>query len=227
MIPLLDENPTRRVPYVSYTLILLCVGVFIWQLSLGPQAGQFAVYAFGLVPSALFGHTQLPPAIAVLPPAATIFTSMFLHGGISHIFGNMLYLWIFADNVEDSMGHVRFLVFYLLCGVAAAMAQALPAPDSTVPMIGASGAISGVLGAYLLLYPRTKIVVFVPFMFFMPLIKVPSVMVLGLWFIVQLIESALAPEAGGGIAFRAHIGGFIAGMLLIGLFKKRRIRLFK
>jgi membrane associated rhomboid family serine protease len=225
LIPLKDDNPTRSVPVVSYGIIGLCVLVFLWQMSLGPREGQAAVYALGLIPTVLLQGTSLPPEIAIVPPVATIFTSMFLHGGWLHLIGNMLYMWIFADNIEDSMGHGRFLVFYLLCGVAAAMAQALPAPASEIPMVGASGAISGVLGAYLLLHPRAHVLVLVPLGFFSQVMRLPALLVLGLWFVLQLISEVGAPE-GAGVAFRAHIGGFLAGMLLIPLFKGRRVQLF-
>jgi membrane associated rhomboid family serine protease len=144
----------------------------------------------------------------------TIFTSMFMHGGWMHLIGNMLYLWIFGDNVEDSMGHPRFIVFYLVCGTVAVFAQALPDTQSTIPMIGASGAISGVLGAYLLLYPHARVVVLIPLG-----------IVLALWFGLQLAQSALTPKDVAGIAFGAHIGGFLAGMALVPLFKSRRVRL--
>jgi membrane associated rhomboid family serine protease len=151
---------------------------------------------------------------------------MFLHGGWMHLIGNMLYLWIFGNNVEDAMGHARFVVFYVLCGIAAALAQALPSPGSTIPMIGASGAISGVLGAYLLLYPRAQVLVLLPLGLFTRLVHLPAVAVLGFWFVLQLINSALAPGDGGGVAWGAHVGGFVAGAALIPFFKRRGVRLF-
>jgi membrane associated rhomboid family serine protease len=150
---------------------------------------------------------------------------MFLHGGILHLLGNMLYLWIFGDNVEDSMGHVRFIVFYVLCGIAAVFAQALPDPSSQVPMIGASGAISGVLGAYLLLFPHARILVLIPLGFIMHSTRLPAMWVLLLWFGLQFLSSAMQGPGSGGVAFRAHIGGFIAGLVLIPLFKHRNVRL--
>lgn len=144
-----------------------------------------------------------------------------------HLIGNMLYLWIFGDNVEDSMGHGRFIVFYLLCGVAAVLAQALPDPESTIPMVGASGAISGVLGAYLLLYPHARVLVLIPLGFYLHTTRLPAGLVLALWFGLQLLNNALTAGTEGGVAFRAHIGGFIAGMVLIPLFKRRDVRLFR
>lgn len=226
MIPLHDDNPSSTAPLVTVGLIVACVSVFLWQLNLGDRAIQAFVFAFGVTPATLLGSAQLPPEIYRVPPWATVFTSMFLHGGWMHLIGNMLYLWIFGNNVEDAMGHARFVVFYLLCGIVAVAAQALPNPSSTIPMIGASGAISGVLGAYLLLYPRAQVLVLVPLGFFTRLVHLPALLVLGLWFVLQLISSALAPTAGGGVAFGAHIGGFVAGMALIPLFKRRTVRLF-
>ncbi len=226
MIPLKDDNPTRHRPYVSWAILALCVLVFFWQLSLGREGFQRAVFTLGVIPATLLGGARLPPELAVVPPTLTLFTSMFLHGGWLHLIGNMLYLWIFADNVEDAMGHIRFLVFYLLSGVAAAFAQVLPDVHSEIPMIGASGAISGVLGAYLLLYPHARVLVLIPLGFFSQVVHLPAAWVLGFWFVLQLVNSLLAPAGQGGVAFGAHIGGFVAGMILLPLFKRRGVRLF-
>lgn len=225
MIPLKDDNPTRITPFVSWTLLGACILVFLWQLSLGPRGGQAAVFALGVIPAVLFGIKDLPPNLDMVPPLATVFTSMFLHGGFFHLAGNMLYLWIFADNVEEGLGHVRFVIFYAVCGVAAVLAQALPAPHSEIPMIGASGAISGVLGAYLLLFPYARIVVLIPFGFLSQVVMLPAVWVLGLWFGIQFLSELTAGD-GAGVAFRAHIGGFVAGMVLVPLMKRRGVRLF-
>jgi len=224
LIPLRDDNPTQLTPVVSYAIIAACVLVFLWQISLGANQ-QAAVYSLGLIPTVLLQGASLPPELTTVPPLATVFTSMFLHGGWLHLIGNMLYLWIFADNIEDAMGHGRFVVFYLLCGIAAALAQALPAPGSGIPMIGASGAISGVLGAYLLLHPRAHVMVLIPLGFFSQVTRLPALLVLALWFGLQLI-SELGASEGAGVAFRAHIGGFVAGMALIPFFKYRRVKLF-
>jgi membrane associated rhomboid family serine protease len=151
---------------------------------------------------------------------------MFLHGGLAHLLGNMLYLWIFGNNVEGAMGHGRYAVFYALCGISAALAQALPDPDSTLPMIGASGAISGVLGAYLLLYPRARVLVVIPLGFYLYSTYLPALAVLGLWFLLQVLSSVLAPAGEGGVAWFAHMGGFIAGMALIPAFRRRGVPLF-
>jgi membrane associated rhomboid family serine protease len=226
MIPLHDDNPTTLRPVVTIGLIAACALVFLWQMSLSTYAAQAAVYAYGMIPAVLFGTAQLPPEVAAIPAELSVLTAMFLHGGLLHLGGNMLYLWIFGNNIEDSMGHGRFIVFYLLCGVAAALAQAIQAPDSTVPMIGASGAISGVLGAYLMLFPRAHVLVLVPIGFFLPVIRVPAVLVLGFWFVLQFLQSGMTAGEGGGVAYWAHIGGFVAGMILIVPFRYKRFPLF-
>jgi len=225
VIPLNDDNPTRIWPIVSYTVLGACVLVFLWQFSLNQQAAREAVYALGMVPAVLIGEVSLPPDVALVPAPVTLVTSMFLHGGWMHIIGNMLYLWVFGDNVEDAMGHWRFIAFYLVCGMAAALAQLALDPSSQVPMIGASGAIAGLLGAYLILHPKAHVLVLIPLGIFTQLIRVPAMLVLGLWFVLQLFNQATSGE-GAGVAFMAHIGGFVAGMGLIPLFKYRRVKLF-
>jgi len=226
MFPLHDDNPSRRTPYISYLLTLSCVLVFFWQLSLG-RFGQTAIYSLGMIPAVLFDFKHLPADLQAIPAWATLFSSMFLHGGWMHLIGNMLYLWIFGNNVEDAMGHGRFILFYLLCGLAAALAQALPDPQSVVPMIGASGAISGVLGAYILLYPHARVLVVIPIGLYPFTTRLKAGWVLGLWFLLQIVNSlATASDQTGGVAWGAHIGGFVAGMALIPLFKSRKVRLF-
>ena len=226
MIPIRDHIATSRVPFVTYAIVAVCVLAFFWQLSLGPARGQQAVFALGAIPAVIFGHARLPSDIVMVPALATVFTSMFLHGGWMHLIGNMLYMWIFANNVEDSMGHLRFIVFYLICGVAAVLAQALPDTQSQVPMIGASGAISGVLGAYLLLYPHARVLVMIPLGFVLKALYLPAAAVLGFYFVLQLVMTAMTPAGGAGVAFAAHLGGFVAGAALIPLFKHRRVPLF-
>ncbi len=226
MIPLRDDLPTRTTPFLTIGFIVACSLIFLWQLSLGQRGFEIAVYSLGVIPATLLGDETLPPEFFHIPPTLTVFSSMFLHGGWMHLISNMLYLWIFGNNVEDSMGHVRFVIFYLACGVAAALVQALPNPDSVIPMIGASGAISGVLGAYLLLHPRAHVLVLVPLGFFTQLVRMPAMLVLGLWFLLQLVSQALADPQAGGVAFGAHIGGFLAGMALIPFFKRRGVRFF-
>jgi membrane associated rhomboid family serine protease len=215
MIPLRDYNPTGIVPVVTIGIIVACVLVFLWEVLLPRQNQQAIVYSLGLVPAVLTGRVEL--AAPLVPPVVTVFTSMFLHGGWLHVGGNMLYLWIFGDNIEDRLGHGRYIAFYLLCGVAAALAQTLPDVASRVPMIGASGAISGILGAYLVLYPRANVLVGLPIFIVFYTFRVPALLVLGFWFLAQLLSS-LVGGAGGGVAFRAHVGGFVTGVLLIRLF---------
>jgi membrane associated rhomboid family serine protease len=225
MIPLRDDNVAARTPIVTRTLVGLCVLVFLWQMTLGPQGGQAAVYSLGVIPAVLLGRETLPPELVLVSPPLTVITSMFMHGGFMHLLGNMLYLWIFGDNVEDSMTRPRFVVLYLLSGIAAVLAQALPDPTSTIPMVGASGAISGVLGSYLLLFPHARVLVAIPIGFILQTVRLPAGAVLVLWFVLQLVSNLLASGQGGGVAFRAHIGGFIAGMLLVPLFKRKDVPL--
>jgi membrane associated rhomboid family serine protease len=223
MIPLHDDNPTRTFPFVSVFFIVVNIAIFIFEVSLpNPQAVEAFFASYALVPAEL---TQSPS----LPVIGTIFSSMFLHGGWLHLIGNMLYLWVFGNNIEDSVGHIRFIIFYLVCGVGAAGTQVFIHPDSTIPMVGASGAVSGVLGAYLLIYPRARVLVLVPIWIFLKFVRVPAWIVLLLWFGLQLLSGAvsLGQVASGGVAFWAHIGGFVAGMLLIPVFKKSRVRLFQ
>ncbi len=226
MIPLHDDNPTRITPFVTIALIAACGVVFLVQFSAPPRAAAEMIYTYGIIPAVLLGPTELPEAMAVLPAWATVLTSMFLHGGWMHLLGNMLYLWLFGDNVEDSMGHGRYIVFYLVCGVAAVLAHAFAAPQSEIPLIGASGAISGVLGAYLLLHPRARILTLIFLGFFIQMVRLPAVLVLGFWIVVQLLSAAAEPADVGGVAFLAHVGGFVAGMALIGLFKRRDVPFF-
>ena len=215
MIPLKDDNPTTNKPIVTYFLIGACVLIFLIQIgSQSYKTGQL-FYSYGLIPSVLMGHNQLPLDLYAVPSYITIFTSMFLHGGFMHLIGNMLYMWIFADNIEDTLGPLKFLIFYLLAGIGAGMTQVLMDTQSQVPMVGASGAIGGVLGAYLINHPNAKVLVLIPFGFFSQLIKIKALYVLGFWFILQFISS------GGGIAYAAHIGGFISGIILILFFKKK------
>jgi membrane associated rhomboid family serine protease len=189
-----------------------------WQYPVG--AADAFVLQYGLVPAEFSSGHDLPPVIA-LPIWFTLITSMFLHGGLLHVLGNMLYLWVFGDNVEHAMGSHRFLLFYLLCGCIAGLAQLALAPHSAVPLIGASGAIAGVLGAYLMLFPGSRILTVIPIFFFIRLVSIPAVIVLGIWFLLQVINSAASFGAAGGVAWFAHIGGFVAGMALVVLFRKR------
>ena len=221
MIPLKDDNPTSGRPVVTYFLIGLCVVIFLIQLGSQSYKTGELFYSYGLIPSVLMGHNNLPMDLYAVPASITIFTSMFMHGGFMHIIGNMLYMWIFADNIEDDLGHTKFIIFYLLSGIGAAMTQVLVDTHSQIPMVGASGAIGGVLGAYLINHPKAKVLVLIPFGFFSQLIKIRALYVLGFWFILQFISS------GGGVAYAAHIGGFVSGMILILFFNKKTKRKIK
>jgi membrane associated rhomboid family serine protease len=211
MIPLRDTIPSGRVPIFTYLIIAANVVVFVYEASLSDRQAAALIMHWGLSPVHFrFGN---------------LVTSMFLHGGLLHLLGNMLFLYIFGDNVEDRLGHLRYLVFYLLCGVAAGAAQAFSSPDSSVPMVGASGAIAGVLGAYLLFFPGARVVTLVPIFFFLQVLEIPAVFFLGLWFLGQFllgVSSLGTHAAAGGVAFWAHIGGFVAGMVLGPVLRERR-----
>src|SRR3989337_263892 len=218
MIPLRDDNPTVSFPIVTISLIVLNVIIFFYEVSLGAQFDTF-INTFGAKPLYILNMAS-PPGLP--SPHLTIFSSMFLHGGFFHVAGNMLYLWIFGNNIEDSMGHFKFIVFYLISGIVAVYIFAFMNPGSTTPMVGASGAVSGVLGAYLVLFPRAKVLTLIPFGFYMQVIRVPAVFVLGFWIVLQILNGMVSRGSGGGVAWFAHIGGFLAGVVLVGLFKKRR-----
>jgi membrane associated rhomboid family serine protease len=227
VIPLHDDNPTTLTPVVTVAFIAACVLVFLYQVSLPPAPGEAFVFQYGAIPALVFGRGEAPLDAVAIPAWGALFTSMFLHGGWMHLIGNMLYLWIFGNNIEDVMGHIRFVVFYLVCGLLAALGHALTDPSSTIPMVGASGAISGILGAYLLLFPRAQVLVFIPLGIASRTMYVPAGIVLGLWFVMQLVSGGLsAGTQGGGVAFFAHIGGFVAGMALIGAFKRSDVPFF-
>jgi membrane associated rhomboid family serine protease len=239
IFPLKDDIPNRSWPVVTVTLIGLNLLVFLYQISLafdtrgpGAEAAEAFVTEFGVTPCRLV--QSCPAGVARLAddfpnPWATIVSSMFLHRDVVHIVGNMLFLWIFGSGVEDTVGHGRFVLFYLASGVAAVVAQALVTPTSSVPMIGASGAVSGVLGAYLLLFPHATILTLVMFGFFVKFFRIPAVIVLGFWIVLQLLNGYLAYSAqalgrveSGGVAWFAHIGGFLAGLLLLFLLRPRQ-----
>jgi membrane associated rhomboid family serine protease len=228
VIPLRDANPTRRTPIVTFGILVLCAVVFAWELGVQGDGGEAALNAFitryGVVPAEL--SASLTAFDVTSEPVLDVVTSMFLHGGLFHLLGNLLYLWIFANNVEDRLGHVPFVGFYLLGGFAAALAQVAVDPSSTVPMIGASGAISATLGAYLVFFPGARVLALVFLGFFYQLIPVPAIVVLGLWFVLQLVDGigslGVGGATGGGVAFFAHIGGFVAGVVVALLLKGRR-----
>jgi len=216
LLPLRDDNPRRSVPVVTYLLIGLNLFAFFWQMSLGP-ALEPTLFARAFIPARFW-----IPGNWVFD-LYTIVLSMFLHGGLLHIGSNMLYLWIFGDNIEDRLGKGRYLVFYLACGFIATLAHAIFSPGSRIPAIGASGAIAGVLGAYLVLYPHARAMTLIPIFFFITTREIPAVIILGLWFVLQLFSGVGSlgvtdAQDMGGVAYFAHIGGFVAGLILIGLF---------
>ncbi len=224
MIPLKDDNPTTRTPFVTYAIIAVCVFVFILEIGSNSYNSGKLFYSYGLVPAVLTGKAELPSHLAALPAELTLLTSMFMHGGFMHLIGNMLYMWIFADNIEDEIGPVKFFIFYILAGIAAALTQVFMNTSSTIPMIGASGAIGGVLGAYIVNHPKAKVLVLIPLGFFTQIIRVPALFVLGFWFVLQFISSSLSSSTGGGVAYGAHIGGFVFGVVAILFFNKLSLK---
>jgi membrane associated rhomboid family serine protease len=217
MIPLRDINPTRRFPIITITLIIVNVLIFVYEMTLSDRALYDLIMTAGVIPYQV-SHS-LGPAVA-----RDMFTSMFLHGGWMHLLSNMLYLWIFGNNIEDVLGPFRFTFFYLVCGILATLAQVLAGPNANVPTIGASGAIAGVLGAYLMLYPQTRVLSIVFVLYFIRFVEVPAIIVLGLWFILQFLNglTSLNTAPTGGVAYFAHIGGFVAGAALIFILGARR-----
>lgn len=225
MIPISDDNPARLTPFVTWAIIALCIVAYLWERSLGREM-NVAVAVLGFTPVSLFGHGAASTDNAQYPVMVTILASMFLHGGILHLAGNMLYLWIFGNNVEDAMGHTRFVLFYLVCGIAAALTLAYVDPGSRIPMVGASGAISGVLAAYVLLFPRVRVTVIVPLgIIFYPL-AISAVWVVGFWFLLQLFSAVLSDPNQPGVAWWAHVGGFGAGLILTPILKSAEFPLF-
>jgi membrane associated rhomboid family serine protease len=219
-LPIGDITRTRSVPYVNITLIVLNVIGFLFAVSLGPNGFRAFTLAFGAIPYEIVTGRDLPPTIS-FPVYMTLLTSMFMHGGWLHLLGNMLYLWVFGDNVEDSMGHGKYLIFYLLCGILASLTHIFFNIDSRIPAVGASGAISGVLGAYFILHPNGPVRTLWIVLIFVRVVYLPAWMLLGLYFILQLAQAFLGgPDS--GVAVWAHIGGFVAGMALIFLFRDPR-----
>ena len=229
MIPLRDVIPSRTTPYITVTIIVLNLAAWLFELALPREILPVFLQFYGVVPAdfhpsslvtSMFLHADFRPS--------TLVTSMFLHGSWSHILGNMWYLWIFGDNVEDRLGHGRFIVFYLLCGFAAAFGQILMDPTSMLPTIGASGAIAGVMGAYFVLYPRSRVLTLIPLIIFWEIVELPAVFLLGFWFLMQLFSAGAiavtASTGGGGVAFAAHVAGFIVGMIGVFVFRKRQFR---
>ncbi len=235
MFPIRDDNPQLRIPIATYTIMAVNVAVWVFVQGLGTNPALVeSICQLGLIPGELLGTVPAGTRFPLGPDSVcrlgeggtwyTVFSSMFMHGGWMHIIGNLWFLWIFGDNVEDSMGPGRFVVFYLLCGVAAAAAQVVTNTESIVPMVGASGAIGGVMGAYILLYPRVNVHMLFIFGFYITTFAIPAVFMLGYWFLVQLLSGfASLGASGGGVAFWAHVGGFAAGGILVMFFKNKRL----
>lgn len=221
MIPYKDDNPTNIFPFITIGIIVLNILIFILEII--SQSGMKDVtYAYGAMPYYILTFETNQP----IHPVLTVFTSMFMHGGLFHLGGNMLYLWIFGNNIEDRLGHIRFILFYIFCGIVSAYAHAITSPHSLTPMIGASGAISGVLGAYLLLFPRAAVYTLVFLGFFITTVKIPALIVIGFWAIIQFVNGIVSTglDERGGVAWFAHIGGFLIGLLTIKLWLPRRIK---
>jgi rhomboid family protein len=212
MIPLRDVIPSRTTPYITVLIIVINSLAWLYEVSLPRRALESFLQVYGVVPADFHGYTLL--------------TSMFLHGSWMHVLGNMWYLWIFGDNIEDQLGHGRFIIFYLLCGTAAALGQIAMDPTSTLPTIGASGAIAGVMGAYFVLYPRSRVLTLVPLIIIWEIVELPAILLLGFWFLMQLFSAgAIAVTAnttGGGVAFAAHVAGFLVGVVGVFVFRKRQ-----
>ena len=216
--PISDVNATKNKPFICWVILIGCILIFIYQKSLGYHFEQSAILSFGMIPSVLFNIKQLSNDLAIIPPSVTLITSMFLHGGWMHLIGNMTYLYIFGDNIEDKLGKFKFLIFYISCGIFAGLCQALIDVKSEIPMIGASGAISGILGAYLILFPKKEIKVFFWFFIFIKIFRIPAMYVIGCWIFIQFFSLNNSEES--NIAYLAHIGGFISGIILIFMFRK-------
>ena len=219
--PFADENPTNNKPIVSWLIIFTCSSIFLNQIFDPAYITEQTFLSFGMIPAILFGYSELSESLKIIPPILSIFTSMFLHGGWMHIIGNMTYLYIFGDNIEERLGKLKFIIFYLVTGIFAALTQAIIDPTSTIPMIGASGAIAGILGGYLVLYPKANIKVLFWFIIFVKVMKIRAFIVLGGWIIIQFISFNGADLNSGGVAYAAHIGGFISGILLINIMKNK------
>lgn len=218
MFPLYDENPSKTFPFITISIIIVNIGIFIKELSLGSNLHQF-IQQYALIPSNIaHGYGYI-----------TLITSMFIHGGFLHVLGNMLYLWIFGNNIEDTLGHFKFVLFYILSGLGGALGQIIVSPNSQIPIIGASGAVAGILAAYLIMFPTARIATLVPIFLFLQVIRLPAIIVIGFWIVIQFLNgiaviNGQTANTGGGIAWFAHIGGFLAGTILILILPKKRKR---
>ena len=222
IFPFADENPTTKKPIISWSIIFICSLIFLNYIFKQEYIKEQIFLSFGMIPAILFGHSELSSSLKVVPSFISIITSMFLHGGWMHLISNMIYLYIFGDNVEETLGKTKFIIFYLLTGGFAALTQAILDTNSTIPMIGASGAIAGVLGAYLVLFPKAKIKVFFWFIIFFKVFKIRAFIVLGGWILIQFLSFSGNDFNSGGVAYAAHIGGFISGVILIYLMRNEK-----
>ena len=222
--PFADENPTTKKPIVSWSIIFICSLIFLNYIFEQEYIKEQIFLSFGMIPAILFGHSELSSSLKVVPGYISIITSMFLHGGWMHLIGNMTYLYIFGDNVEETLGKTKFIIFYLLTGGFAALSQSILDTNSTIPMIGASGAIAGVLGAYLVLFPKAKIKVFFWFIIFFKVFKIRAFIVLGGWIFIQFLSFSGNDLNSGGVAYAAHIGGFISGVILINIMRNKKTK---
>jgi len=220
VIPIKDINPSKSTPIVTIGIIIFCTFVFLYELFLGPYSQVF-VKMFGVIPYEVFHGVDVPPPDP-LTPYGNLVSYQYLHGGFMHIIGNMLFLWVFGDNVEDVMGKLKYFIFYTICGIVAALIQVLVYPDSNIPLIGASGAISGVLGAYMVFFPRAQIVTLIFIFFFIDIIVLPAALWITVWFLIQFTSALLSVQhlSMGGVAWFAHLGGFLAGVVIAKLLKK-------
>ncbi len=227
MIPLRDVIPSRTTPYITVTIIVINALAWLFELELPRDVLPAFLQVYGVVPANFRGST-LVTSMFLHGAGPTLVTSMFLHGSWMHVIGNMWYLWIFGDNVEDRVGHGRFIIFYLLCGIAAAFGQILMDPTSTLPTIGASSAIAGVMGAYFVLYPQSRVLTLIPLPIFWQIVELPAIFLLGFWFLMQVFSAGAiavtSSTGGGGVAFAAHVAGFLVGVGGVFVFRKRQKR---
>ncbi|MBM4064962.1 MAG: rhomboid family intramembrane serine protease [Planctomycetes bacterium] len=226
MIPLRDRNPSGTFPFVTVSIILLNVLVFLFELSLGRRQLDSFLFQFGVIPVKVFYSADIPGSTFV-NTYFPFLSSMFLHGGFIHLIGNMWYLWIFGDNIEDKLGRFKFILFYLVCGIGSAVVHVYFNSQSGIPCVGASGAVAGVLGAYMVTFPRARVLVLIPLFIVWEMIELPAIVVLGFWFLIQFFSGAasISSSHGGGVAWWAHIGGFVLGIILIKTFPRSKYRL--
>ncbi len=226
-LPLFDDNPPSRRPLITWMIMMVCILVFLYQTGLENESERIFIYSYGAIPVLILGTEIRPDFFAALPSEATVITSVFMHGGWLHLGGNMLYLWIFGDNVEDAMGAVKFTIFYLLCGIAATLSHIVIDPSSITPLVGASGAIAGILASYLMLFPHAKVRTLVFIIVFVRWVSLPAIAVLMGWLLIQFLSAPTSLNGNaGGVAYFAHLGGFAAGFILTPFFKRRGMVIF-